>query len=138
MRLKQPFAGCGTCLSEGAKAKETTAMKRKTAQHRLRELRSIDDIIKGHERDHEFKALLDQARLRVAIARQIKLARQKAGLTQSELAKALGVAQPMIGRLESLKDKRLPSLELLAKIAAVTKKRLVVDQPKLHLELTAR
>ena len=113
-------------------------MKRKTAQHRLRELRSIDDIIKGHERDHEFKALLDQARLRIAIARQIKLARQKAGLTQAELAKALGVAQPMIGRLESLKDKRLPSLELLAKIAAVTKKRLVVDQPKLHLELTAR
>ena len=107
-------------------------------QGKLWELRSIDDIIKGHERDHEFKALLDQARLRVAIARQIKLARQKAGLTQAELAKALGVAQPMIGRLESLKDKRLPSLELLAKIAAVTKKRLVVDQPKLHLELAAR
>lgn len=113
-------------------------MKRRTTQHRLSELRSIEGIIKEHERDREFKALLGQARLRVAIARQIKLAREKAGLTQAELAKALGVTQPMIGRLESLKDKRLPSLELLAKIAAVTKKRLVIDQPKLHLELAAR
>ncbi|MCI0529523.1 MAG: helix-turn-helix domain-containing protein [Nitrospira sp.] len=113
-------------------------MKRKTTQHRLSELRSIEEIIKEHEKDPEFKAFLDQARLRVAIARQIKLAREKAGLTQAELAKALGVTQPMIGRLESLKDKRLPSLELLAKIAAVTKKRLVIDQPKLHLELAAR
>jgi DNA-binding XRE family transcriptional regulator len=113
-------------------------MKRKTPKHRLSELRSIEDIVKKHEKDREFKALLDQARLRVAIARQIKLAREKAGLTQAQLAKALGVTQPMIGRLESLKDKRLPSIELLAKIAAVTKKRLVVDQPKLHLELAAR
>jgi len=117
---------------------DTTAMKRKTPKHRLSELRSIEDIVKKHEKDREFKALLDQARLRVAIARQIKLAREKAGLTQAQLAKALGVTQPMIGRLESLKDKRLPSIELLAKIAAVTKKRLVVDQPKLHLELAAR
>lgn len=113
-------------------------MKRKMAQHRIHELRSIEEIIKEHEKDREFKTLLDQARLRVAIARQIKLARERAGLTQSELAKALGVTQPMIGRLESLKDKRLPSIELLARISAITKKRLVVDQPKLHLELVAR
>jgi DNA-binding XRE family transcriptional regulator len=113
-------------------------MKRKKTPHRLSGLRAIEEIIKEHEKDREFKAFLDQARLRVAIARQIKLAREKAGLTQAELAKALGVTQPMIGRLESLKDKRLPSIELLAKIAAVTKKQLVVDQPKLHLKLAAR
>lgn len=111
-------------------------MKRKKSK--LSELRSIEEIIKGHEKDRTFKPLLDQARLRVAIARQIKLAREKAGLTQAELAGALGVTQPMIGRLESLKDKRLPSIELLARIAAITKKRLVIHQPTLDLELAAK
>jgi DNA-binding XRE family transcriptional regulator len=111
-------------------------MKKKKVQ--IGELRSLEEVIKGHERDHEFKPLLDQARLRVAIARQIKLAREKAGLTQAELAEALGVTQPMIGRLESLKDKRLPSIELLARVAAVTKKRLVIHQPTLDFELAAK
>ena len=113
-------------------------MKRKTLQARIQGLRSIEEVIKEHEKDTGFKPLLDQARLRVAIARQIKLARERAGLTQAELAKALGVTQPMVGRLESLKDMRLPSIELLARISAVTKKRLVVDQPKIHLELAVK
>jgi DNA-binding XRE family transcriptional regulator len=113
-------------------------MKKQHTPPPLSELRSIEEVIKGHEKDHGFKHLLDQARLRVAIARQIKVAREKAGLTQAELAKALGVTQPMIGRLESLKDKRLPSIELLARIAAVTKKRLVIHQPTIDLELAAK
>ena len=112
--------------------------KKKKLQAKIHGLRSLDKIIKRHEREPGFRPLLDQARLRVAIARQIKLSREKAGLTQAELAQALGVTQPMIGRLESLRDKRLPSLELLAKIVKVTKGRLVVDQPKFHLELAAK
>ena len=113
-------------------------MKRKKSPHRVSQLRSLEEIIKEHAKDHEFKPLLDQARLRVAIARQIKLAREKAGFTQAELAEALGVTQPMVGRLESLKDQRLPSIELLARIAAVTKRRLVIHQPSFDLELAAK
>ncbi len=112
--------------------------KKKTLQTKIQGLRSVEEIIKRHEREPGFRPLLDQARLRVAIARQIKVAREKAGLTQAELAEALGVTQPMIGRLESLRDKRIPSVELLAKIAVATKKRLVVDQPSIHLELIAK
>ena len=96
---------------------------------------SLEDVIKRQEKDREFKTLLDKARLRVVIARQIKIAREEAGLSQAELADALGISQPMIGRLEGLKDNRLPSLELLAKIASVTKKKLIVNQPGFHLEL---
>jgi len=51
-------------------------MKKKKVQ--IGKLRSLEEIIKGHERDHEFKPLLDQARLRVALARQIKLAKTRA------------------------------------------------------------
>lgn len=95
----------------------------------------LEDVINKQEKDPEFKMLLDKARLRVTIARQIKIAREDAGLSQTELADALGISQPMIGRLEGLKDKRLPSIELLAKIASITKKKLIVNQPGFHLEL---
>jgi DNA-binding XRE family transcriptional regulator len=113
-------------------------LKKKTIHEKIKDLRSHKEVIKEVERDPEFKNLLDRARLRVAIARQIKQVREKAGLTQAELAEALKMSQPMLGRLESLKDKRLPSLELLFRIASVTKKKFVVDQPGLHLELAAR
>lgn len=106
----------------------------KTHTHR-KDIYRLEDVINKQEKDHEFKILLDKARLRVAIARQIKIAREEAGLSQSELADALGISQPMIGRLEGLKDNRLPSIELLAKIASITKKKLVVNQPGFHLEL---
>src|SRR3989339_2098687 len=95
----------------------------------------LEDAINKQEKDREFKILLDKARLRVAIARQIKIAREEAGLSQSELADALGISQSMIGRLEGLKDNRLPSIELLAKIASITKKKLIVNQPGFYLEL---
>lgn len=113
-------------------------MRKRTLKDRIKELPSLDEIVKEHEREPGFKTLLDHARLRVAVARAIKTAREKAGLSQAELAGALGISQPMIGRLESLKDKRVPSLELLAKISAVTKRKLVLDQPSLHLELVAK
>ena len=102
---------------------------------RIKDIYSLEDVIKRRKKDHEFKILLDKARLRVAIARQIKIAREDAGLSQSELADALGISQPMIGRLEGLKDNRLPSIELLAKIASITKKKLIVNQPGFYLEL---
>lgn len=116
--------------------------KRIVSEHRIAERVSsyptLKEYIKEQEKDPEFKDLLDRSRLRVAVARAIKLAREKAGLTQAELAKALNTTQSVIGRLESLKDNRLPSLELLVKIAEITQKRLVVDQPGLHLELVAK
>ena len=102
---------------------------------RIKDIYSLEDVIKRRKKDREFKTLLAKARLRVAIARQIKIAREDAGLSQSELADALGISQPMIGRLEGLKDNRLPSIELLAKIASITKKKLIVNQPGFHLEL---
>ncbi len=110
-------------------------MKKGNLNARIKELQSLDDIIKEHKKDPEFETLLNMARLRVSIARQIKIAREKAGLTQSELAEALDMTQPMIGRLESLKDKRIPSIELLFRIVTITKEKLVLNQSGVHMEL---
>lgn len=110
---------------------------KKITKRNVKDLPSIGPFIRKQEKDPGMKVLMDRAALRIEIARAIKTARERAGLTQAELAKELGKTQAQIGRLESLRDKRLPSLELLAEIAAVTKRRLVVDQPGIHFELVA-
>ena len=113
-------------------------IKMKKRKGKALEPRYFSDYLKEREKDPEYKAELDRARLRVAIAREIKKAREKAGMTQAEIASILGVPQSVIGRLESLKDKRLPTIDLLARIARATHKRLVIDQASLHLELVAK
>ncbi|MBI1865190.1 MAG: helix-turn-helix domain-containing protein [Nitrospirae bacterium] len=105
---------------------------------RLRRHPLLEKYVRKQSKDPEFAAHLERARLRVAIARAIKDARERAKLTQAELAEALGTTQSAIGRMESLRDKRLPSLDLLARIAAATHRRLVVDQPGVHFEVTVR
>jgi DNA-binding XRE family transcriptional regulator len=114
-------------------------MKKETLRERVARYPTLDTYItEREERDPEFKVELDRARLRVAIARAIKHARELAGMTQAELASALQLKQSAIGRLESLRDQRLPSVELLLRIAAVTRKRLVVKQGGVRIELIAK
>src|SRR3990172_1051668 len=114
-------------------------MKKETFRERLARYPTLDASIKAREqRDPAFQAALARARLRVAIARAIKQARELAGMTQAELASALDLKQSAIGRLESLRDQRLPSVELLLRIAAVTRKRLVVKQGGVRIELIAK
>src|SRR3990172_2690005 len=99
--------------------------------------RSLKDYLKENERDPAYRAALDRARLRVAIARAIKTARERAGLTQAELAAALALPQSVIGRLESLRDKRLPSVDLLARIVGVTRKPLAIDYGAVRIKVRA-
>ena len=99
--------------------------------------RSLKDYLKENERDPAYRAALNRARLRVAIARAIKTARERSGLTQAELANALQLPQSVIGRLESLKDKRLPSVELLARIVGVTQKPLAIDYGAVRIKVLA-
>ena len=97
----------------------------------------LSDYLKKNERDPVYRAALDRARLRVAIARAIKTARERAGLTQAELAAALALPQSVIGRLESLRDKRLPSVDLLARIVGVTRKSLAIDYGAVRIKVRA-
>ncbi len=98
---------------------------------------SLKDYLKENERESAYRAALERARLRVAIARAIKTARERAGLTQAELAQELNLPQSVIGRLESLKDKRLPSVDLLARIVGVTQKPLAVGYGTVRIKVLA-
>jgi len=57
-------------------------------------------------------------RLRVKIALFVFAARKKAGLSQGDLAKAVGVSQVRISQIENPESADGPPLELLEKIAA--------------------
>jgi len=53
--------------------------------------------------------------------------RQRQGLTQLELAQKAYTTQPVIARLERGSDSRIPSLELLGRIAHALGKEIVID-----------
>lgn len=102
------------------------------------ELPTLDETIEEHKKVAAFRTEYEKARLRVQIARQIKQAREAAGLTQGQLAQKLGVSQPTIGRLESLKDRRIPSLELVAKVVAVTRAPITLRQSSVDVRFSKR
>jgi ribosome-binding protein aMBF1 (putative translation factor) len=70
-------------------------------------------------------ALLDKARGNAAIARQIYSLREKAGLTQRELARLVGTTASVICRLEDA-DYEGHSLSMLRRIAGALDKRLEI------------
>ena len=65
----------------------------------------------------------EEARANAAIARRIYALREKAGLTQQQLAKLVGTTASVICRLEDADD-RGHSLSMLRRIAAALKKRI--------------
>lgn len=69
-------------------------------------------------RDPEIRILYEREKAKTHIAYAVMAARTRAGLTQEELAKKIKTTQSVIARLESGSDKRIPSLDLLARVAS--------------------
>lgn len=70
-------------------------------------------------------AELEEERANAAIARQIVLLREKARLTQAQLAKLVGTTPSVISRLEDA-DYEGHSLSMLRRIAAALRKRVEI------------
>ncbi len=87
-------------------------MKKKKAYRSARPF--FEKILK----DPETRILFEEERSKTEIAHMVRAARLKSGLTQSELARKIGSSQSALARLESGMDKRMPTLALLARIAA--------------------
>lgn len=82
--------------------------------------RKGDDAAKFVEellKDPEVRILYDQEHIKTRLAMAVKSVRQRAHMTQSQLAKKAGTTQGVIARLESGSDLRTPTMPLLARIA---------------------
>ena len=90
----------------------------------------VRELFKRDFADPEFVMLFQEERARSDLALAVAKARQAVGLTQAELAEKVETTQSAIARLESGRDRRMPSLPLLARIAAATGRRLVVGFEK--------
>ncbi len=84
--------------------------------------------------DPSKKAALEQERVSAQVARMIKNMRERAGLSQQELADAIGTRQSAISRLEDA-DYEGHSLRMLQRVADALEQKVVVQ---LTTEDTAR
>ena len=79
---------------------------------------TLDSVIQENlKKDPEFREHYQKELLINEISARVVALRNKAHLTQAELARRAGTTQPVIARLESGTDSRVPSLDLLSRIA---------------------
>ena len=81
---------------------------------------TLDNYIGKKIKNSDFKAEYDRELLINAIAKMIVDLRHSAKLTQQQLAKKTGTSQAVIARLESGNDERIPSIDLLSRIASAS------------------
>ena len=91
-------------------------------------------MVEEWKQEPEFKAAYDELEMEFTLLRELLLARQRAGLTQAEVAEKMGTKAPAITRLETaLSDqKHSPTLATLKKYAQAVgcKREVHLVQPK--------
>jgi len=115
--------GIGACEGAGYRHSENEGVIVMNAKSKRITLK---DVLKRELKDPEFTFYFQRERAVSEIARLVRDARLKAGLTQAQLAETARSSQVVIARLESGTDGRVPSLELLERIAAALKAKLLV------------
>ena len=88
---------------------------------------SISDHIKEKQADPEFEKLYNRSKVISEISQKVYELRISAGLSQKEIADKANTTQPVVARLESGKDTRTPSIELLNKLATAANKSLNIS-----------
>ncbi len=88
---------------------------------------TLDEHIEELKQDPEFAAFYEKEELINTVSRLTRKARQQAHLSQEEVAKIAGTSQPAVARLESGRSKISPTLDVLARVARATGKKLVIS-----------
>lgn len=100
-------------------------MTRRTTKKTKRPAGVALDVYLGKQLEAaEFRHHYEQRRLVHEVAIVVRSMREQAGLTQAQLAKMVGVSQPMIARMERGLDQRTPRWETLRKIGFALGKQL--------------
>jgi predicted transcriptional regulator len=87
---------------------------------------TLTDIIDAESKDPVFTHHFQREMLINQIAKFLIQMRKEEGLTQKELAIRAHTSQSVIARLESGTDSRMPSLDLLTRLAQATNARLQI------------
>ena len=88
---------------------------------------TLNNMINEQLEEQEFAAEYNRELLINAIAKVVVKLRKNKKLTQSQLADKLGTSQSVIARLESGNDSRIPSLDMLARIANATQTKISIS-----------
>lgn len=84
---------------------------------------AFEDVLRRNLTSPEFRAAYEREGLIHEVALAVRRLREEAGMTQAQLAGAVGTAQSVIARLEGGRDQRVPRFDLLDRIAAAVGRR---------------
>jgi len=90
----------------------------------------LDEVFAGAEKDPRWAEAYAKADIEVRLALQIAKAREKARMTQGQLAKAVGTTQSVISRIEA--GNQNLTVRTLSKIAAVLHTALIIQLRQIH------
>ncbi len=91
----------------------------------------VSDLHKKWMKEPKYRKAYEALEDEFALASALIDARNRAGLTQRELAKKMGTTQPVVARLES--GRVLPTMRTLQRLAAATGSRLHISfQARAH------
>jgi DNA-binding XRE family transcriptional regulator len=99
------------------------------------DLPSYDEVLAEQLDDPEFRQEWDRTAFARLVANRVVSYRAEHGLSQAELGKRLGMAQPAVARLES--GDREPSLATLARLARRLGIEFHIDITPTHVRMTA-
>ena len=85
---------------------------------------SLSQLKRKWQEDPEFRKAYDALKPEFALARQLIAARDRAGLSQADVARRMGTTQSTVARLES--GQRLPAMSSLQRYATAIGHRLEV------------
>ncbi|OGR97245.1 MAG: hypothetical protein A2016_03345 [Elusimicrobia bacterium GWF2_62_30] len=85
----------------------------------------LNEVFAGSEKDPQWAEAYAKADIEVRLAIQIARAREKAKMTQSQLARAVGTTQSVISRIERANQNL--TVKTLSRIAAVLHATLVIQ-----------
>ena len=89
--------------------------------------KSLDQLVKKYSKNEEFKIAYEERRFYLQVAHLICDLREKAGLSQAEVAKKARVSQPMIARLASGDSRRTPTIDTVHRILMILGYQLVLE-----------
>ena len=85
----------------------------------------ISDMHKKWMKEPKYKKAYDALEEEFVLAAAVMDVRNRAGLTQEELALKMGTTQPVVARLESGRSR--PSMRTLERLADATRSRLLIS-----------